>query len=348
MTDNENNSDNNDRTWRAKAKKIFVGIFSVGFLSLVLAFIGIWIGKQQLDDQIEQGFSQNIANEVNNHAQNDLIKLEETQNAILREFLESNDLEQRTEIMATNTVIEVTRLTLLATLTPGADIEGIILATPIISVPSQTPTPLESSTPTSTLEPSITPSHTATPTETLIPTSTPEPLQNLVVDGAIEKILRPSTVKVGQLENNNSIFIFQEVNNLRLPNAILVNATQPKLYTGRGDLFLDWIDEGTVINSYLIHLDPIRDTDVELGGTITFPDEILGVIVLHQELRDSDPIITAAISTDYPSPEYVDRRLELDGASDRFSISENRRVLTLELTASSGIDQIRVITAGSE
>jgi hypothetical protein len=204
------------------------------------------------------------------------------------------------------------------------------------------PTPiLPTNTPVST----DTPVSTIAPSPTQLPTNTPTTQSKFVLEGAIEEILPPPSVKVAEYEDSKSMVIFQEVHQFTLTSPIIVDVSEPGIYSSRDERTPDSIPEGTIIDSYFIHLDPIGTSPVvDLKGTITFDTKIIGIILLADQLNASDLIIAAGTNTKYPTG-GVDRRFEF--GEDRIVVSENMRTINIELLAGTQSDQIRIITESS-
>src|SRR6185503_20902924 len=78
-------------------------------------------------------------------------------------------------------------------------------------------------------------------------------------------------------------------------------------------------------------------------GEISFDEEILGIILTPEHLNATHGILGLA-STDYPSSGH--QGPELNRKSGRsFTLSEDRRTLTLEMACAQYADNIRVVTA---
>ena len=114
------------------------------------------------------------------------------------------------------------------------------------------------------------------------------------------------------------------------------------------------ITAGQVIRSYLLQLNPIGEftrgeTDgARVIGQITFDRPILGLIGGTTHLIRTDELLG------HPLGDYGDTRRGIeptrpddlpDSGRDNVTLSEDRRTLSLDLSASSAVDQIRVVLA---
>jgi len=167
--------------------------------------------------------------------------------------------------------------------------------------------------------------------------------------GDLVQVSPPGSVAIGATEDSDDIIIFAEKQNLTLGAAILANITAPGTATSVGTLSPGSILAGTIVSSYFVHFDPVGTPGgvVTLSGTVTFQVPILGIIMRNPEHYASDGL--GAPSTFYPlSP--VDRKTELNGEGfiDPITLSLDGKTLSFTLNSTTGIDQIRIITAVPE
>jgi hypothetical protein len=174
-------------------------------------------------------------------------------------------------------------------------------------------------------------------------------------------ILNPSTTPTGATADffndaptNNLVHGWNEVQNFRLDRDLYVDATHMGYYHSNADLggFHQFkINQGTIISSQMLYYDPAKQTTVA-HVTFTFNAPILGVIVESDRFHNTahgktDSLLASDFLgnplTTYPTRHFEDRGLELDGR-DRFVISATGYSITLNLTANTPGDQIRVIT----
>lgn len=119
--------------------------------------------------------------------------------------------------------------------------------------------------------------------------------------GAVVESAPPVSVVDGKTESNSIILIFAEKQSFTLPTDISINISTPGNYSF--DAFRPTpgiLSAGTVINIYFIHFDPVGRTFVDLNGTVTFSEDILGVIEFDSSLDISDSTL-GAVGTTYPT-----------------------------------------------
>ena len=161
--------------------------------------------------------------------------------------------------------------------------------------------------------------------------------------GAIMEIAPPPSVELDVLESNSTIFAFTEMIGLSLGKDLAVDITSPGSYSEPGDLTPGLIAAKTVVDVYFLHFDPVTGL-VILSGSITFDQDIVGVIVLSDSLDATDRSLGFP-GTAYPTG-LTTRGLEFGGVnSDFITLSEDLRTISIDRQATTGMDQIRIITA---
>jgi len=163
--------------------------------------------------------------------------------------------------------------------------------------------------------------------------------------GAVVEIAPPpSSVEAGQLQSNTEIRAFNERKNVELGAEMPVNITQAGVYDELSDLTPDLsVPSGTCVDSYFIHIDAASTFDYQ-DSSATFSHDILGVIVLDDDLDNSDGALGYS-GTTYPGSLYQ-RGLELDGV-DEITLSGDMRTIEIAGHMGTVVDQIRVITEGT-
>ncbi len=164
----------------------------------------------------------------------------------------------------------------------------------------------------------------------------------LDLTGALAEIPPPASVAAQAEESDLVIRVFEEADERTLTTSVDVDDITPAgavLPTAWANL-----PAGAVVDSHLIHFDPVGQpaAGVTLGGSVTFPSDILGVIFNDATLDASDGALGAA-GTLYPLG-LVARGLDV---GDGITLGADRRTLNITLTVTTVIDQIRVITARS-
>ena len=158
----------------------------------------------------------------------------------------------------------------------------------------------------------------------------------------------------GKFEDSERIVVFLERSRVLLTSDLTVNVTQPGQYTRvrRRDTYP--IRAGQAVRSYLLQLNPIGEfTQDEVDrarviGQITFDRPILGLIGGTTLLNRTDRLLG------HPFGDYGDSRRGIepfrpddqpDSGRDHVTLSQDRRTLSLDLSASSAVDQIRVVVS---
>jgi len=160
--------------------------------------------------------------------------------------------------------------------------------------------------------------------------------------GDVKVIEPPSSVQRHQLESDTEIRAFGEQQNLELDRDVSANITQPGTYDSEDDLTPGLIPAGTCVNSYFLHSDTVRDEDVSYEGSITFNSPILGVILLDNDLSNTDGIVGLP-DTQYPTDPSNPRGYELSRV-ESIQVSEDMKSLTVLAHTGLWQDQLRVIT----
>ena len=158
----------------------------------------------------------------------------------------------------------------------------------------------------------------------------------------------------GRYEDSNHILVFLERSHVRLNWDLEVNVTEPGQYIRVHRHDKHPIAAGQTIRSYLLQLNPIgeftrKEADsARVIGQITFDRPILGLIGKTTLLNETDELLG------HPLGIYGDTRRGIeptrpddlpDSGRDNVTLSRDRRTLSLDLSASSAVDQIRVVVS---
>jgi hypothetical protein len=171
--------------------------------------------------------------------------------------------------------------------------------------------------------------------------------------GNISLITAPASVVESALESDTEIRLFSEVQNFLLGadlnvsmsspgTASVVSTTPPPVV--RTGLTPGTISAGTYVNTYFLHLDGLTSgTGTRLSGSVTFDQDIIGVIMLSNNVISSSALFGPSTSTAYPT--VMAGTGTLDSANEFITISSDGRTLTLEMAVLNwSLDQVRVIT----
>lgn len=151
----------------------------------------------------------------------------------------------------------------------------------------------------------------------------------------------PEDVSFGGIQADQ-ILVFPEKVGFDLPVGITVNATEPGLYDQLSDLDDVDLAEGTRVNCYFVHQDTPGTGLFTNTGTATFSTPIIGVIARLGDLTATDAVLGV------PGTIYNNIAREVEFPDDRFSISADRRTLTIRYVTGTAVDHLRVVTVGTE
>lgn len=164
--------------------------------------------------------------------------------------------------------------------------------------------------------------------------------------GSARVVDAPASVLRGLWESNAYTHIFQEQSNLTLELSLGVDISITGRCANPEDCSPTSLEAGTVVNSYFVHQDALgRRGNIFLQSSITFDEQILGVIVSASSLNASD--FLGAPGTTYPTGIDVLRGLDYPRALDAITLSEDRHTISFELQTQVAMDHIRIITAGA-
>ncbi|GBC92291.1 hypothetical protein HRbin15_00756 [bacterium HR15] len=160
----------------------------------------------------------------------------------------------------------------------------------------------------------------------------------------------PTDLREGGVQNDAHAWLFTEHVNLTLSQDETVNAVSPGVYDAESDLGSYLIPQGTKVNVYLLHSDPMGEPSQPriYQGSITFPFPILGVIAKGRRLRLSDPQLGVPGTLYSQSDNY--RGYELGdwsgrpGGPERFEIGTDGRTLVFFAGTTNVVDELRILT----
>jgi hypothetical protein len=165
----------------------------------------------------------------------------------------------------------------------------------------------------------------------------------------------PADVSSNQWESNTLIRLFAEQQNLMLSASLPLDISVPGTSPGSTDsnLSASTVPAGTAVTSYMLHFDVngTRATNdpLEAIGSVTFDQQILGLIVLSTTLNSTNSALGLAAVT-YSNGS--DHGLELNpaggGTSDVITLSADRHTLSVDLLNASFADDTRVVLSVPE
>lgn len=155
----------------------------------------------------------------------------------------------------------------------------------------------------------------------------------------------PESVVRNHLEDENRFYVLPERMGFELFGDVKCEIVE----TGQHTVFqgvTHTIPAGTVVDSYLLHFDradDIRGSVAMVEGSVYFDRPILGVIVSHPRLYETDRVLGHP-DVQYPAKDALIRGLEHGRYNkDVVRISEDRKTLTVRLEAELNMDQLRVL-----
>ena len=149
----------------------------------------------------------------------------------------------------------------------------------------------------------------------------------------------PPRLLFDDLESDTQMWVWQEQEDLELPADLHLDITEDGICARNDDLSPGIIPAGTHINSYLFHFDRDEVTILYLEGSITFAEDIVGIIALYDPLRESDYVLGTLEASAYST--NPDRQIELL-PQDYITLAGS--TLWLDMCASNAIDEMRIIT----
>lgn len=156
----------------------------------------------------------------------------------------------------------------------------------------------------------------------------------------------------GRFEDNQHIVVFAERQGVKLEYEVPVDLTSPGLYQRIHRHNDQKIAAGTTVRSYLLQLDPLgrqersSENKPRVTGQITFDKPVIGLIASTARLINTDTLLG------HPDGQYKSTRRGIEPTRkednlgvkrDAVVLSDDRRTLSLDLSAGSAVDQIRVI-----
>ena len=161
----------------------------------------------------------------------------------------------------------------------------------------------------------------------------------------------------GRYEDSERILVFPERSRVLLKSDLEVNVTEPGQYVRVRGKDKQPITAGQMVRSYLLQLNPVgefgrKETDAaRVIGQITFDRPILGLIGKTTLLTGTDELLGHSLGNYGDTLRGIEptRPDDLpDSGRDKVTLSRDRRTLSLDLLASSAVDQIRVIVSEEE
>jgi hypothetical protein len=169
--------------------------------------------------------------------------------------------------------------------------------------------------------------------------------------GAIVSVTPPASVLKGEFESDTAIHLFKEQEAIELTNNVAVDIQDAGTYTGNNALLTPGtVEAGTCVNSYFLHMDPATG-GIYLSGSVTFDEEVLGLVALNDQLDASDWLGAPGTFYAKASDGEIGRRVELQATSpgtDEVALSIDKKTVTVNLWVDpTWTDQMRILTQGT-
>jgi hypothetical protein len=156
----------------------------------------------------------------------------------------------------------------------------------------------------------------------------------------------------GRYEDSEHILVFPERKHVLLAEAVSVDLVKSGQYQRVKRKEKHEIAAGVRVRSYLLHLDPIGRLEqgdprkARVMGQITFDRPIIGLIGNNAKLNATDQVVGHRFGDYGNAPRGIEPHRPKDETAsgrDRVILSDDRRTLSLDLSAGSAVDQIRVL-----
>lgn len=163
------------------------------------------------------------------------------------------------------------------------------------------------------------------------------------VSASVEEVAASGVTSVmpNAWESSTYVRVFREKLDLELTTAVTVDMVPPD-DTGSLPPVAPVIPAGTYVTSYLVHFDALAPSG-SLSGTIVFDQDILGVMVLAGTISPTD-VTFKLVGVPYPTGN-PNRGVELAGDNIDY-VEVHQRLIHFELTTTTVLDHIRVLTRG--
>ena len=152
--------------------------------------------------------------------------------------------------------------------------------------------------------------------------------------------------RVGMLESNTDIHVWNERQDYVLPMALWADLDgMPGTFLSPAALGNFKISAGTAVDSHFVHFDQIGPGTTVLSGDLSFPNEIIGVIITCDRLDVSDGVVGDPLVIYDDCWTNSRRTCDWDpGYAEGIQISSDRRTIAFKLITSNAQDEIRILT----
>lgn len=156
----------------------------------------------------------------------------------------------------------------------------------------------------------------------------------------------PASLSLNAVASDTTGFVFPERTGVRVDTPFHPNITAARKYGGHTRSF-PYVDlrVGTVINTYLVHLDTIGSDYHYFKFGLRFDEEVLGIDIYAGSLIARDALYGAPGTAYDPDPEF-NRGLEL-GQGDWIGLRRERHQVEIRTGVKPKIDEVRIYTVGT-
>ncbi len=166
--------------------------------------------------------------------------------------------------------------------------------------------------------------------------------------GAVTIVSAPSSVADEALTSDSTAYVFSESSTV-LSSSLGVDIVDPGFYQFDSELQSASVAAGTSVVSYMItgNDDESNGHAPDLVGSVTFDQDILGVIITYSSLTASDSAVSNP-GTSYLAGTSRDFRRGLEfvhAETDSVTLSGDLRTLSFEIHPTTAVDEIRIIVA---
>lgn len=153
----------------------------------------------------------------------------------------------------------------------------------------------------------------------------------------------PPSLSLGAFESDDAVRVMFE-RNRNLPEAQEVDITQVGLVDQLSDLTPGLVPAGTAVRSYIFHADSVGVTNRTYEGSVTFAEDILGIIVTSARLQNTDNRF-GADGTVYWTNAARGLDLGANPGNETLLLTVSRNTVAFRLVVGEAMDEFRVLTA---
>ena len=172
-----------------------------------------------------------------------------------------------------------------------------------------------------------------------------------VIGASVDAGSPPANLEIGSVESNTEARVYTEALGVTLGADLdvdhLVSAgTLPDVVNSTNAPVSGTILSGSLVNSYILHTDPVGDAGTVYEGAVEFTHSILGFIFRTSSSGSSFIPSDALFSPGTTFSTSNIRGLEISG-NDQFAIDATGHSLRYSFRTSVAVDDIRIITSAN-